>query len=232
MRRIMMTVIVAIGVTSAAACATGTESSGSSAATTTRTTEPTARGAPTPTPAPASAPSGTPAGQRADSLAGCQETRQWNTNDETAAPYSTDALYLVRVGQHDCYDRVVLDINGPADVGYTVHYVPVVTADGSGEPVPVAGGAALAVVAHAPPQGLDDSGHQPGRTFAANGDLLYSPSQFTGWRSLRAVRYAGYFEGQSTVAIGVREKLPFRVSTQLDGTDNVRRVVIDIAHDR
>ena len=228
MRRIMMTVIVAVGVTSAAACATGTESSGSSAATTTRTTEPTARGAPSPTPAP----SGTPAGQPADSLAGCRETRQWDTNDETAAPYSTDALYLVRVGQHDCYDRVVLDINGPADVGYTVQYVPVVTADGSGEPVPVAGGAALAAVAHAPPQGLDDSGHQPGRTFAANGDLLYSPSQFTGWRSLRAVRYAGYFEGQSTVAIGVREKLPFRVSTQLDGTDDIRRVVIDIAHDR
>ncbi|MFI7672184.1 hypothetical protein [Actinophytocola sp. NPDC049390] len=160
----------------------------------------------------------------------CAETREWNTAEETSEPYSTDALYLVRVGRHDCYDRVVLDVNGPSDVGYTVGYVPVVTADGSGEPVPVAGKAALAVIAHVPPQGLDDSGHQPGRTFADTGDHLYSPAQLSGWRSLRAVRYAGFFEGQTTLAVGVRETLPFRVFSQLDQTDRVRRIVVDIAH--
>ena len=167
------------------------------------TTEPTACGAPVPT----LAPSGTP-GQATRWLPREMPVNPaMDTNDEMAAPYSTDALHLARVGQHDCYDRVVLDIDGPADIGYTVHNVP------------VAGGAAFAVVAHAPPRALDNSGHQHG-------------SQFTGRRSLRAVRYAGYFEGRSTVAIGVRETLPVRVSTQLDGTDNIRRVLIDIAHDR
>ena len=221
MRTITTRVLTAAAVLSVAACTTGTEPSGSNAVTTTRTAEPTARGAPTP--------SGTPA--RDDSTTACAETAAWDTADETAEPYATDALYLVRVGRHDCYDRVVLDVNGPADVGYSVRYVPVVTADGSGEPMPVAGNAALAVVVHVPPLGFDDGGHQPGRTLAETGDHLYSPDQLTGWRSLRAVRYVGFFEGQTTLAIGVRETLPFRVSSQLGRTDDIRRIVIDLAHD-
>jgi hypothetical protein len=145
---------------------------------------------------------------------------------------STDALYLVRVGRHDCYDRVVFDINGPADVGYVVHYVPAVTADGSGEPVPVDGGAALEVIVRAPAQGVDSGGHQPGRPLAATGEYFYTADQLAGWRSLRAVRFAGTFEGQSTVAVGVRDKLAFQVFTQLDTTGQIRRLVVDVAHGR
>jgi hypothetical protein len=88
----------------------------------------------------------------------------------------------------------------------------------------------LEVVAHAPPQGLDNAGHQPGRTFANTGDYLHTASQLAGWRSLRAIRFAGHFEGQSTVAIGVEDELPFHVSTQLDTTNQIQRLVIDIAH--
>lgn len=223
MRTITMSVLTVAATLSVAACTTGTEPSGADAVTTTRTAEPTARGAPTP--------SGTPTRDDADSVTTCAETQTWDTAEETSEPYATNALYLVRVGRHDCYDRVVLDVNGPADVGYAVRYVPVVTADGSGEPMPVAGNAALAVVAHVPPLGFDDGGHQPGRTLADTGDHLYSPGQLTGWRSLRAVRYVGFFEGQTTLAIGVRERVPFRVSSHLDQTDDIRRIVIDIAHD-
>lgn len=144
---------------------------------------------------------------------------------------SPDALYLVRAGRHACFDRVVLDVNGPAGVGYLVRYVPVVTTDGSGAPVPVAGGAALEVVVRAPAQGFDNGGHQPGRTLAST-DYFYTPGQLAGWRSLRAVRFAGFFEGQCTLAVGVREKLPFRVFTTLDANSQIRRLVIDIAHER
>jgi hypothetical protein len=126
----------------------------------------------------------------------------------------------------------VLDINGPAEVGYGVQYVPVVTVDGSGKPMPVAGEAALQVVVHAPPQGLDDGGHQPGRMFADTGDFLYTEDQLAGWDSLRAVRFAGFFEGQSTLAVGVSAKLPFRVSTQFDKANQIRKLVIDVAHDQ
>lgn len=230
-RYTLLTVVTAV-VASVAACATGAEPAGPNTTTTTRTTEPTARGAPPGVNSGAPSATSTSSGTGNDAFVDCRETRDWDTNDETAKPYSTDALYLVRVGRHDCYDRVVLDINGPAEAGYLVHYVPVVTADGSGEPIPVAGTAALAVITHAPPLGFDDSGHQPGTTFADLGDHLHTPTQLTGWRSLRAVRFAGYFEGQSTLALGVSRKLPFRVTTQLDRTDQIRRIVIDIAHDR
>jgi len=229
-RKIMSTVLALTAGISVAACTADQPPADPNTTTTTSTTQPTARGAPAAQSTPPT-PSTTANGTQ-DSLIGCQETRSWNTADETAAPYSTDALYLVRVGQHDCYDRVVLDINGPNEVGYLVRYVPVVTADGSGDPIPVAGGAALMVIIHTPPLGFDSGGHQPGKVFANTGDHLYPAAELDGWRSLRAVRFAGYFEGQSTLAVGVRDNLPFRVFTQLDPTSQIRRIIIDIAHDQ
>lgn len=152
----------------------------------------------------------------------------WGTGPKESAAGSLDALYGVRAGQHECFDRVVFDVNGSAEVGYSVRYVPVVRADGSGNPVPVPGGAALEVVVRAPAQGFDNTGHQPGKFLAQTGDYLYTADQLAGWPSLRAVRFAGSFEGQSTFAVGVAETLPFKVSTQLD--EATRHVVVDIAH--
>lgn len=139
-----------------------------------------------------------------------------------------EALYLVRAGRHGCFDRLVFDINGPEEAGYAVHYADVVTADGSGEPIPVAGGAALEIVVRAPALGYDISGHAPGGLLAIVGERLYPASQLRGWTALREVRFASSFEGQSTFAAGVREQLPFRLFTVQD--DSYRRVVVDIAH--
>ncbi|GAB3147714.1 hypothetical protein GCM10027258_41520 [Amycolatopsis stemonae] len=157
----------------------------------------------------------------------CPETAGWRTDARTSDPMSRDALYLVRAGRHACFDRVVFDVNGPAAAGYAVRYVTVVTSDPKGGPLPVPGGAALEIVVRAPALGTDESGHQPGRVLAAVGDTLVSTP---GWPSLKAVRFAGSFEGLSTFAAGVRAKLPFRVFTQLGPQDQVRRVVVDIAH--
>lgn len=160
----------------------------------------------------------------------CRSTTGWSAELKQAAGSTTDALYLVRAGRHECFDRVVFDINGPTDVGYFAQYVPVVRADGSGAPIPVAGAAALQIVISAPAQGADESGHQAGKVLARTGDHFYTESQLAGWRTLRAVRFAGFFEGQCTFAVGVRAELPFRVFTLLDRRDQVRRVVVDIAH--
>lgn len=43
--------------------------------------------------------------------------------------------------------------------------------------------------------------------------------------------YAGYCVSQSTVDIGVREKLPFRVATQLDGTAPSAAVILGCSSD-
>jgi hypothetical protein len=231
MRRTIVTLLaVAAMAVPLAACAARSESPNATAAS--RSAEPAARGTPSapPSTVPPTTPPATPSTTSQAKTGRCTETRNWGTGEETAAPYSTDALYLARVGKHDCYDRLVLDVNGSADVGYAVRYVPVVTVDGSGKPLPVAGKAALQVVVHAPPLGLDNGGHQPGRLFANTGDHLYTADQLARWQSLRAVRFAGFFEGRSTLAVGVRERLPFRVSSQLDRANQVRRVVIDIAH--
>ncbi|MGW5740949.1 AMIN-like domain-containing (lipo)protein [Amycolatopsis sp. NPDC003861] len=186
-------------------------------------------------PAPATTPVTTPAAPTTSvpptatpppAKAVCPETAGWRTDARDSDPMSRDALYLVRAGRHACFDRVVFDVNGPA-AGFAVRYVPVVTTDPKGEPLPVPGGAALQIVVRAPALGTDDSGHQPGRVLAVVGDTLVSTP---GWPSLRAVRFAGSFEGLSTFAAGVRARLPFRVFTQLGPQDQVRRVVVDIAH--
>jgi hypothetical protein len=191
-------------------------------ATATTSNAPTTAATPTTTTAPPQS-----GGRASDACAG---TRAWGTGAKQSSPYTQAPLYLVRVGRHDCYDRVVLVINTPQAVGFHVQYVSVVRDDGSGRPRPVAGGAALEVIVHAPPQGLDDQGHQPWRAFASPGQVLYGPAQLAGWRSLREVRYANSFEGQSTLAVGVRERLPFRAFALADTPNHVMRVVLDIAH--
>ena len=77
----------------------------------------------------AGSPSATPdsAGSR---VPVCAEIATWGTSLQESAPYTGAELYGVRSGRHDCYDRVVFDINGADTVGYHVRYVDSVHADG------------------------------------------------------------------------------------------------------
>lgn len=126
---------------------------------------------------------------------------------------SGDELRRARAGRHECYDRLVLDISGtPAVNSYRVEYVKKVTADGSGAVVPLRGGAFLQITVGA---------HDLDRTSA-------NPS-VAGFRTFRQVASAGYFEGLTSVGLGVRARLPFRVVT-LAGPGDATRVAIDVAH--
>jgi hypothetical protein len=131
-------------------------------------------------------------------------------------------LVNVRAGQHDCYDRLVLDLAGPA-AGYRVGYVPTVTGQATGDPLTLAGGAFLEVV-------VRTSAYDP-----ATGAPTYTPADpnnlvaADGWRTLRQVAWGGSFEGYTTIGVGVRARLPFRVFV-LPGPDAGSRLVIDIAH--
>lgn len=155
--------------------------------------------------------------------ASCGVTGGWNTSADDGPGQSTDKLVGVRAARHDCFDRLVFDIDGPAQAGFAVRYVPVVRADGSGEPVPVAGNAAVQVLVRSSIQGYPE-----GEMLANVGDRFYTAQQLSGWKALREVRFAGFFEGQSTIAVGVREQLPFRAFTLVEG--GVRKVIVDIAH--
>lgn len=135
----------------------------------------------------------------------------WGSLARTSSPMASGRVTGVRAGRHACFDRLVVDMTGRAP-GYDVRYVSTVYADGSGFPVPVSGGARLAVVV---------------RKGATSVPAMPSVSGFT---TFRQVRWAGSFEGQTTLALGVRARLPFRVFTLYDAALNRSRVVVDVAH--
>jgi hypothetical protein len=114
----------------------------------------------------------------------------------------------VRAGRHECFDRLIVDIEEPP-AGYNVRYVDQVTADGSGAVVPTRGGAWLQVIVRHP-----------------NLSPVPLPN-IAGFWTIRSVTNAGSFEGQTTYGLGVRARLPFRVVTIAGGHG---RIVIDVAH--
>lgn len=134
----------------------------------------------------------------------------------TSTP-SSATLTGVRVGQHACYDRLVLDLgNVPGPVSYTVSYA-TVRGVATGEPIPLAGGADLQITLRA---------HGESLTFADPSRI----ANVSGFRTFRQVASGGSFEGVTVLGLGVRARLPFRVLV-LDGTGAGRqRLVIDVAH--
>ena len=127
----------------------------------------------------------------------------------------------VRAGQHACYDRFVVDVRGDIR-GFDVRYVPVVRHDGSGIAVPLRGAADLQIVAFIP-------------NYNSAGQQVWTPGNrnelvtLTGFSTFRQAAYAGSFEGQTNLGLGVRARLPFRTFI-LDGPGTGSRLVIDVAH--
>jgi hypothetical protein len=54
-------------------------------------------------------------------------------------------------------------------------------------------------------------------------------TDISGYQTFRQVAYAGSFEGYTSIGLGVRARLPFRVFT-LDGPGSGSRLVVDVAH--
>ncbi|MDQ2588153.1 AMIN-like domain-containing (lipo)protein [Saccharothrix yanglingensis] len=140
----------------------------------------------------------------------------WGSGDEVVASGTQGALTNVRAGQHECFDRLVFDFSG-VNEGYSVGYVSEVTQEGSGNVVPLRGGGKLQVAVSSPAY---DGGGNPTYTPADRRELV----DVTGYATFRQAAWAGSFEGRTTIGLGTRARLPFRVFT-LPG-----RVVVDVAH--
>jgi hypothetical protein len=135
----------------------------------------------------------------------------------------TRLLTDVRVGVHECYERVTFELKpqqGEADgpVGWKARYEPgPITEDGSGRVVSIKGGAFLVVTMTAAGADLSREG---------------APATYTGPASLEAagatriqqVRRTGDFEAVLTWVIGVDRQRPFRVTTQ----ESPARVIVDV----
>ena len=149
---------------------------------------------------------------------------QWGSLVKQKAPYTGKQVTNVRSGRHQCFDRLVIDINadGAGTPGYITRYVTTVKRDGSGAKVPLRGGARLSIVIKAP-------------AYNEQGLVTYKPANqkelvnVAGYRTFRQVAFAGTFEGQTTIGLGVRARLPMRTFV-LSGPGGGHRVVIDVAH--
>jgi hypothetical protein len=135
--------------------------------------------------------------------AGCSVT--WGSAAKHATSSTHATLTGVRAGRHTCYDRLVLD-RTRAGTGWSVRYVSTVHREGSGAALPLRGGAFLEVV---------DQSQVTHR--------LAMPS-VAGFTTFRQVADGGSFEGYTTIGLGVRARLPFRVTTSGNS------LVIDVAH--
>jgi hypothetical protein len=135
----------------------------------------------------------------------------------------TRLLTDVRVGAHDCYERVTFEFRpqaGDADgpVAWKAAYEPPpITEDASGRKVPVKGAAFLVV--HMTASGAD-------LTKEAAPDTYTGPTsiQAAGTTRIQEVRRTGDFEAVLSWVIGLDRKRPFHVTSE----GGPARVVIDI----
>jgi hypothetical protein len=122
----------------------------------------------------------------------------------------------VRLGAHETYDRVVLDLEGTGTPGWRVRYEDNPALDGSGAPVDLAGSHTLVVTV-------------TGTRYPEPGENAYDPGQLLvragGLTVVTEVLRGAPFEGQLDVFIGTREEAPFRVFT----LEDPERLVIDVA---
>jgi hypothetical protein len=146
----------------------------------------------------------------------------WGSLTKQGGIETAPTLAGVRTGRHECFDRLVLDLHHGASAGYDVSYVDAVYTDGEGAPVPLRGGAWLRVIVHASDY---DQEYLPTYTPANPAEL----ANVTGYQTFRQVAYAGSFEGQTMIGLGVRARLPFRVFI-LAGPGDGSRLVVDVAH--
>jgi hypothetical protein len=148
----------------------------------------------------------------------------WGSLAKQRTSTSTKQVVNIRSGRHACFDRLVIDINdaGLGTPGFDVRYVPRVAQDGSGATVPLRGGAKLRVIVRAPAYDAK------GVTYtAANWNELVNVS---GYRTFRQVAWAGTFEGQTTIGVGVRARLPMRASVVRGADGTGHRLIVDVAH--
>lgn len=146
----------------------------------------------------------------------------WGSLAESNQKMSTASVSNVRTGRHYCFDRLVIDLKGKAE-GYNVRYVSKVVQDGSGLPIKMRGGAFLQITANSPAY---DNVTGKATFIPANRSEVTNVSKY---KTFRQVAWAGSFEGHTTLGLGVRARLPFKVYT-LAGPGGGSKLVIDVAH--
>ncbi|WP_198588503.1 AMIN-like domain-containing (lipo)protein [Geodermatophilus chilensis] len=122
----------------------------------------------------------------------------------------------IRTGRQDGYDRVVLEMGGTGTPGWDVRYVDQAYAQGTGDPVEVAGEAVLQVTVTG-----------AGYPFDTGVEEWAGPDPLpgNGTQTVTEVAWDATFEGTSVAFVGTTGEAPFRVYALEDPT----RVVVEVA---
>jgi hypothetical protein len=146
----------------------------------------------------------------------------WGSGIKRSAPANSPESPLddIRVGEHECFDRMVVDLDGLA-AGYRIQYVDEVHQVATGDVIPLrsGSGARLEIVLKLP---ADDGMGNP--TYDAVSPRRLPRVALGDFETFRVAKYGGSFEGRTIIALGVRARLPFQV-TKLDN-----RIILDVAH--
>jgi hypothetical protein len=143
-------------------------------------------------------------------LAADSSTATTQTNNQAPA---IPVLVAVRSAHHPGFDRITFEFRGPLP-SHRIGYVSQLVEDASGEPVHLAGSAAINVVFQGA-NAHDERGHP-----------TVSPRRFRpGLPSLEEVAQIGDFEAVVTYGLGVDHKVPFKVLE----VSTPSRVAIDIS---
>ena len=149
--------------------------------------------------------------------AGC--SLNWGTNAKhrgSSAITVATRVQAVRAGKHGCFDRLVIDMSGGKRPPFSARYVKQIVADPSGKVLKVKGHARILITVRGP----------AGKHYHPNAVNL---TDVSGFKTFRQVRGAGSFERVTSIGLGVRAKLPFRVF-ELGSSQSGWRIVIDVAH--
>ncbi|MBB5937970.1 AMIN-like domain-containing (lipo)protein [Streptomyces zagrosensis] len=146
----------------------------------------------------------------------------WGSGEKTAEPTEYKPLENIRTGQHACFDRMVFDVRSDDDrqIGYRVGYVKELRQDGSGDLIKVNGGAILEVRAAAPSYDPETGN----ATYNGRAGQPLPGVNLSGYQTFKDARFGSSFEGDTQIGVGVRARLPFRVTQ----TDN--HLIVDVAH--
>lgn len=122
----------------------------------------------------------------------------------------------IRMGGQDGFDRIVFELGGPGTPGWDVEYVERATAQGTGDPIDIAGDAVLRVtiIGTSYPEftGIEEY-------------VEPAPLAVAGTRSVVEEVFNGTFEGTTVSYVGTTSQHPFRVYSLSDPT----RVVVEVA---
>ncbi|MFI9045922.1 hypothetical protein [Streptomyces sp. NPDC053427] len=162
----------------------------------------------------ASAPVGTATSAKACSTA-------WGSGAKSATDANAKPLKNITTSRSACYDRMVFDISGAdGKIGYHVGYVDAFHQDGSGDLIPVKGGAILQIFVSAP--SFDPATGK--QSYAGKAGKSLPGVDITGYKTFKDTKFGASFEGQTQVGLGTRAKLPFRVS------QSGHELIVDVAH--